>query len=257
MNHYLSKLARTDDESRLISRLEEIVQKALLGQVGRSDFLDLRQQELAQAAVVNTSSLIWELDGGYEQAERKRLLAYPEWESKVSAKIAYLRITSREHPAPPIGHRDYLGAVLNLGLKREKLGDIVVQDQQAYMMVDVDLADFIGWHLTRVKHSQVEVEMIPPEALVFQPLQLHTAQLNLASLRVDAAVARAFNLSRAEVNDLVAAGQVRLNQLQVYKGSAPLKTNDLISVRGQGRFRLENIGTVSRKGRQQVQISRW
>ena len=142
MNHYLYKLARTDDERRLVARLEEIVQKALLGQAGLSDFLDLRQQELAQAAVVNESSFLWQLDGGYEQAERKRLLAYPEWETKASARIAYLRITSREHQAPPIGHRDYLGAVLNLGIKREKLGDIVVQDQQAYVMVDVDLARF-------------------------------------------------------------------------------------------------------------------
>ena len=257
MNTYLINLARTDEEKRLLARLDDLVQKAVQGIGGRSDFMDLRQQALAQAAATNAAGIIWHLEGGYEQAERRRLLVSPEWGSEVAARISYLRITTHEFQASPPGHRDYLGAVLNLGIRREKLGDIVLQNLDAVLIVADDLADFISMHLTQVKNSRVEAEKIRPEDFVFQPPELQAIKLNLASLRLDAAVAAVFKLSRGQANDLVESGVVRLNQLQIYKGSAALQPGDLISVRGQGRFRLEEIGTMSRKGRQWVLISRW
>ena len=257
MNDYLVKSARNDDEKRLIVRLQELVQKASQGACRQSDFLDLRQQELAQAAAVNESAIGWYLDGGYEEAERKRLVVYPEWESEANARIVYLRISHKDFKEQSLGHRDYLGAILNLGIKRERLGDIVVQNGGAFLIVDTDLADYICQQLTRVKHSSVVAEIIPCEDFIFEPPELTTLQLSLASLRLDAAVAAAFNLSRSKIDAIIEGGNVKLNQLEMFKGSAPVKVGDLISVRGIGRFRLEEIGGISRKGRYHVQISRW
>ncbi|MDD3364818.1 MAG: YlmH/Sll1252 family protein [Syntrophomonas sp.] len=256
MNDYLIKLARNDDEKRLIARLDELVQKAVHGIYGHGDFLDLRQQELAQAVAVNELAIAWQLNGGYEEAERKRLVVYPEWEVEPNARLAYLRIRHKEFKEQSIGHRDYLGAVLNLGIKREKLGDIVVQNGAAFLIADIELADFICQQLTRVKHCNVEVEMIPDEAFVFEPPELTELQLSLASLRLDAIIAAAFNLSRSDVSALIEGGKVRINQMEIYKCSAPVKAGDLISVRGLGRFRLDEVGGITRKGRYRVLVSR-
>jgi len=257
MHNYLIKLGRNDDERRLIARLNELVQKAALGVCGQSDFMDLRQQELARSVAVNEPSIEWDLNGGYAEAERQRLLVFPQWEENADARIAYLRIIHKEFQEQSLGHRDYLGAVLNLGLKREKLGDIVVQNTMAFLLVDIGVAEFICQQLTRVKHSSVAVEMIPSEEFIFQSPELRVAQLSLASLRLDAAIAASFNLSRSDVDAYIEGGNAKINHMEVYKSSAAVKAGDLISIRGLGRFRLDEIGGKSRKGRHNVQISRW
>lgn len=257
MNNNLNKLAHNDDEKRLLARLDELLQKAVHGNVGQSDFLDLRQQKLAKAAAINEKSINYHLDGGYEDAERKRLLVYPEWEADPNTRIAYLRINPKEFKEQSIGHRDYLGTVLNLGIKREKLGDIVVQNGEAFLIVDVSLEEFICQQLNRVKNSSVSVEIIPREEFVFQSPELTLHQITLASLRLDAAIAGAFNLSRSAAEGYIESGNVKINQMDVLKCSATLQCGDLISVRGLGRFRFEELDGISRKGRSRVTISHW
>lgn len=257
MNEFLNNLVRNDDEKRLLGRLQGLIVKASHGLAGLSDFLDLRQQDLAGAAAVNGENIKWNLDGGYAEAERKRLTVYPAWDSDSDAGIAYIKISHKEYPGQSIGHRDYLGAILNLGLKREKLGDIVVQDQNAFIIVDESMAGFICQQLTRVKHSSVRAEMISKDELVYNPPRLTDLQLNLSSLRLDAAIAAVFKLSRSQVEGYIERGEARINHLEILKPSAGIKLGDLVSVRGLGRFRLEEIGGLSRKGRQYVKICRW
>lgn len=257
MNEFLNKLARNEDEKRLIARLYGLTVRAAQGSGGHSDFLDLRHQELARAVAVNGENIEWQLNGGYDEAERKRLVVYSPWETEVDAGIAYIRISHKEFPGQSIGHPDYLGAVLNLGLKREKLGDIVMQNNIAFLLADAGIADFICQQLTRVKHSTVSAKIISPHNFVYQPPELTTLQLNISSLRLDAAVAAVFNLSRSQVDAYIEGGETRINQLEVGKSSTAIKAGDLISVRGLGRFRLEEIGGLSRKGRQHVTISKW
>lgn len=257
MNDYLINLARNDDEKRLIARLDELVRKAGSGVPGYSDFLDLHQQELARAVAANGPAVSWRLDGGYEQAERKRLVAGPEWEAQADAGLVYLRIATPGYKEDYPGHRDYLGAVLNLGIKREKLGDIVLQKTSAILISDCGLAGFISQQLTRVKRSSVSVDTIPARDFVFEPPETTSRQISLASLRLDTAAAAAFNLSRSEVSEAIESGKAKINQREIFKGSAPVKKGDLISLRGRGRFRLEEVGGTSRKGRFRVFISRW
>ncbi|MEN6351067.1 MAG: YlmH/Sll1252 family protein [Syntrophomonas sp.] len=257
MSEFLNKIALNEDEKRLINRFHGLVVRAAQGAAGVSDFLDLRQQELAQAVGVNGDSIEWLLYGGYDEAERKRLIVYAPWDEIADTRIAYLRISHHELSGESLNHRDYLGAVLNLGLKREKLGDIVVQNNMAYMLTDAGVADFICQQLKRVKHSTISAEIISPHEFEYQPPQLTTLQLNISSLRLDAAVAAVFKLPRSQAGDLIEGGEVRINHLEVTKLSTAVKVGDLISVRGLGRFRLEEIGGLSRKGRQYVKICRW
>lgn len=249
-------MARNDDEKFFLARISERIEKAD-SEIVTSDFLDLRQQELAQAVAVNKPSLSWHFDGGYEQAERKRLVIYPEWALQTDARIACLRISHKEYKNISLGHRDYMGAILNLGIKREKLGDIVVQESAAFLFTEPGLVDFFSQQLQRVKNSAVAVAQIEPDSFVFYSPELKTIKVSLASLRLDAGIAAAYNLSRSAVDGLIEAGHVKINQLEVYKSSNPIKAGDLISIRGQGRCRIEEIGGMTRKNRYWVQISKW
>jgi RNA-binding protein YlmH len=255
LHHYLLRLARNDDEKRLISRLDELVERTARERAGYSDFLDLRQQDLARAVAVNAYDISWQLVGGYEEAERKRLVVYPEWQTEADTNIAFVRIESKQFGEPSLGHRDYLGAVLNLGLKREKLGDIIVQDDGAILIADQGLADFICQQLIKVKHITVTAKEISGLEFFYSAPQLKAAKFTVASLRLDAVVAGAFKLSRADVDEYVEGGNIKINHLEVLKGSVPVSAGDLISVRGLGRFRLNQVGGTSRKGRHFVSIS--
>lgn len=257
MNQYLLNLARNDDEKRLLSRVDELLQKASQGRTLCSDFLDIRQQELAQAVMDNEASIGWCFEGGYPDAERKRLLIYPDWEDEAQAGIACLKIKPQAIGPVDLGHRDYLGALLNLGISRTKLGDIVLQNEAAFVFVEPNLSDYICQQLSRVKHSSVTIEQFDPDNFIFRSPALKTIKVSLASLRLDAAIAAAYNLSRSDVDKLIEAGNAKINQLEVYKSSAPVKAGDLISVRGHGRFRFEEVGGITRKNRCWVQISIW
>ena len=256
-NHYLIALTRNDDEKRLLSRMDELLQKALQGRTVCSDFLDLRQLELTRAVMAQGNSIGWRFDGGYEFSERQRLVVYPDWEPEGLASIACLKITPQSIGPIDLGHRDYLGAILNLGISRAKLGDIVLQNDCAFVFVDQNLADYICQQLSRVKHSSVSLEVIQPEDFVYQPAQPVIRKVTLASLRLDAAIAAAYDISRSEAVDLIEKQQVKINQMQLDKSAVALEQGDLVSVRGRGRFRIEAIGGQSRKGRYQVEISRW
>lgn len=255
-NDYLNGLARNDDEKRFLARIQDLFAKASRGTV-QSDFLDLRQQDLARTAAVNDAAASWHFEGGYEEAERKRLLIYPDWELQPEARIACLCIRHKEFKETSPGHRDYLGAVLNLGIKRERLGDIVVQESEAFLFLDLDLSDYICQQLVKVRNMSVWLESIKLDEFVFQSKPTKTINVNLASLRLDAAVAGAYNLSRSDVNDLIEIGNIKINQVEVYKAATPIKPGDLISVRGQGRFRIEALGATTRKNRCWVEMSIW
>ncbi len=133
----------------------------------------------------------------------------------------------------------------------------MINNSSAFLIVDRGIADFICQQLTRVKHSTVLIEMIPYEAFVFQSPELSVVQLSLASLRLNATIAAAFKLSRSEVDAYIEAGNAKINHMDANKCSTAIKAGDLISVRGLGRFRLDDIGEISRKGRHHVKISRW
>jgi RNA-binding protein YlmH len=257
MNEYVNKATKNESEKLLVARLFGLAARASEGVSGYSDFLDLRQQDLARAVAVNSENIKWELNGGYDEAERKRLFIYPFWETKTGSHISCLKISHKEFPGQAIGHRDYLGAILNLGLKREKLGDIVLQENLAFLFADNEIADYITQQLTRVRHSTVSAEIIVDHDFVFNPPLLTTLQVNLSSLRLDAAIAAVFNLSRSQVDNYIESGEARINHLEVNKPSSAIKVGDLVSVRGLGRFRLEELGGLSRKGRQFVKICRW
>lgn len=195
-------------------------------------------------------------DGGYKDAERAMMICYPEYtEESVDDFISVLKITGRD--IGKLNHRDYLGSLMGLGIKRDNIGDILLGNDATYVFVKSDISEYIitntdkigrcGVHLEKCKCS--EAELCSPE--------IKEKRSTVQSLRLDAVTATAFSLARSETTELIKQGNVSVDWEVCESASKQLRENDLISVRGKGRARLCKIDGLSAKGRVKVVIGRY
>ncbi|KAF9590004.1 hypothetical protein IFM89_030154 [Coptis chinensis] len=192
--------------------------------------------------------------GGYPQAERCRLtVGHSEAMATVPDVVTSLSITGN-FGFQPCSHGDFLGAILGVGIAREKLGDILLQGEKgAHILVVPELVDFLVTSLDKVGNVPVSCTKIPLLALEYEPPRTKSFKTIEASLRVDAIASAGFKVSRSKLVDLISNGDVRLNWSLVTKNGATLKTGDIISVSGKGRLKIGEINTT-RKGKFAVEL---
>ena len=223
-----------------------------------SDFLNLNELNIFQSLRGEFSYLETETFGGYELAERQIAVFRPE------APVFYadypvkcLKVTPLNAKfAEDLNHRDYLGAVLNLGIDRACLGDILVEEDAAYLFCLERMADFIRDNLIRIRHTSVYVEQVEAENFHYEPKYKEVSG-TVASVRLDKLLALAFNASRSSLTRLIEGGKVFVNGKLVTSNGYEPKEGDLISVRGMGRFQFRETGGQSKKGREYVILWRY
>lgn len=220
-----------------------------------TDFLDPAGAALCQRVLpgrVDVPFLLW---GGREEAERPMLGFFPDYREPAAEEfpIGILQVESDGRFSAPLSHRDYLGAVLGLGLTRDKLGDIVTGPDVAWCFVHRDVAEFVQENLTQVGRRRVRVTVAPgPEAL--PPPELETRVVTVASLRLDAVVAELFRLSRGKAKDLILAEKVTQNWRVATDPAAGVAEGDTIAARGFGRGKvLQSLGST-KKDRWRIEL---
>ena len=168
--------------------------------------------------------------------------------------FAALRVTWPRQDAP--AHRDLLGALLGLGMKRDRTGDIALASEAAYLFVDTALAPMVAQSLTEAGRIHLRVEIAePPAALDTQAGE--ELYVTVQSPRLDAVVADGFHLARGDAAELILAGAVKLRHNPTLRPDARVEAGDAISVRGYGRLRIDAIGDPTRKGRLPVRLTRY
>lgn len=194
--------------------------------------------------------------GGYPEAERQRACVLPadSWDDRPDFGIAILRITPLDPGGENPSHRDYLGSMLGLGLKREKLGDCLVRSGEALFCVAAEIADFVRFNLSRVGRWTVNVELVAAGEDLPAPPPPRVKTVTVASPRLDAVIAAAFNLSRSRAAELIRQGRMNLNWRLETGPDAQVKTGDTLSCRGQGRFMLLENSGPTRRGRQRLHL---
>ena len=196
------------------------------------------------------------LFGGTEDAERRvarfgspEKLGYEEpW------NIVCLHVYPRgEKFAEPLTHRDYLGALLGTGLERGRIGDIAVRGNGAYVFTDAKTAAYLCEELREVRRTAVNAALCetPPAGALYET---RTVRLNAASLRLDCICGAAFRLSRTAAAELFRAKKVFLNHTVCEHPDRTLKENDVVSVRGYGKFRFTGQTGETKKGRAVAEI---
>lgn len=209
--------------------------------------------------------------GGYPQAERQKLVvgitdiglpttlpldSENAFTSRIEDSIRLVEFRGN-FLFDPASHRDFLGAVLGLGIERSRLGDLVVLgDRGAQLLCDAELAQFIADSVSQVRSVPVKGHIVNLSDLeVREPLKKAMQSVE-ASMRVDAVASAGFSLSRTKMADLVKKGDVSVNYREISSGSKELKAGDTVTIRGKGRLEIEEA-TKTAKGRHRVKMMRF
>lgn len=222
-----------------------------------TSFLDPRQLELAEAALQKRPDLAYTVYGGYPGAERNALYIYPAQHQSALPEITAVTV-SWIGDDDEISHRDLLGAVLALGLRRDQVGDIIMlHDGGAAVLVTGSKAEYVCANLTRVGHLTVNCSMTEPERLSLEKDDGKEIKGTVASMRADALLSLGFGISRSRIVLLIKGGVVRVNWRPVISPSLLLKKGDQVSLKGRGRLLISAVEGETRKGRIRVKLKKY
>lgn len=236
-----------DDERLFVRRIVDLAQAVQSRGVSRATaFLSDRQQELARAALSGIGFDAYVFDGGYPDAERRILCLQGEYGDDALPAVCLFAELVHADAVPT--HRDYLGALMALGVKRECIGDILPCETGAYFFVLSRVAPLVCEELSGVGRCSVRVRAAQAQELPGQADRpVHTA--TVPSLRLDALLAVMLHISRGEAAQLVKSGMVEVNHVATSSAHYEVYENDVFSIRGRGKYRLCAVGAQSRKGR--------
>lgn len=248
-----------DDISLIRSRFEDLAKRA--GDRGiclPSCFLTLAEQSELKSMRLPVK---YELFGGYEYAERKIAVflgnANPPIDGKRSEYTRCIKISPKGRDfSEKFTHRDCLGSVMGLGIKRETVGDILLSETDAYLICLASVADFILESLTKIGGTAVlceDIECLPDDA---SP-KPESAEIIVSSERIDAVAAAAFNLSRGESQRLIESEKVFCDGAKVKSPSFCPKTGQRITLRGKGKFIYGGVLKTTKKGRLIAEIQKY
>lgn len=221
-----------------------------------TDFLGLGEQECLWGMEKELCGYRYQLWGGYEQAERKvvRFGNKEELGYEEDYPIACIHIAPLQAKfADALSHRDFLGALMNLGIERGTLGDIRVVDKEAYLYCLSNMAEYICEHLSQVRHTSVRCTLVAESADVPQeePQEL---EVQVPSLRIDVCLAKVYNRSRGEILEAFQGGRVYVDGRLCENNARQLKGGETVNLRGCGKFIYTGERRETRKGKLSVKI---
>ncbi|OUS48487.1 hypothetical protein BE221DRAFT_69092 [Ostreococcus tauri] len=199
--------------------------------------------------------------GGFSAAERRRATMSrsetPASDEEVRANVKVLRV-SGNFMFDAATHRDFLGAILGTGIKRERVGDIVVTGERgADVMVTPEMCEFLSTALTSVRTVKVEAREVDASELKVPEPKTEEMQTSESSTRLDAIGSAGFRMSRSKFMAHVDSGDVKVNWKEVSKGRHDLNAGDVISCRGKGRVEVLEINPARKEGRFFVRLLRF
>ncbi|WP_343343567.1 RNA-binding protein [Terrisporobacter petrolearius] len=219
-----------------------------------SDFLNPFEVESAKAILNANDDLKYTVDGGYDESERKIIFIYPfymDYED-INETLRFIQIEGN-FKFKSISHKDYLGSLLSLGIKREKIGDIIIHENFCQVIVTFDICDFILINLEKVARNNVKLKEISRKEVVYNPPNYKEINFTVSSSRIDCIISGLYNISRQESAKLISNEKVQVNYEKITSCSKEIKSESLISVRGKGRSQINSIGGLTKKGKIKVQ----
>ena len=247
----------TSDVELLKKRFLELGRKSYnAGIFCFTDFLGLAEQSAFSEIKRELGGIKYSAFGGVEGAERV-IIRFGD-EDELGYSLPYPIAIIKSEPASQkfadkLSHRDFLGAILNLGIERDKLGDIAIIDNVGYIFAHEDISGYVADSLTRVKRTDVRSSIITelPEGELFRT-ERRTVQIS--GERLDAIIAKLFSLSREDAQSLFKKRLVFAEGREIDSPSYTPKQGEKISVRHHGRFIYLGTTSLSKKGKLNVSV---
>ncbi len=245
------------DEQQLIKRFSELAEQSYQNSTFYfTDFLSSSDAALVYSVVNEAEISLW---GGAEGCERK-MIRFGNAEDlgyEIPFPIQILRVEPLlKKFADELNHRDFLGAIMNLGIERDTVGDIVVKDKVAYVFVVERIAEFILENLKQVKHTHMKCQIIEEMPEEVKP-HLEAEIVTVSSIRLDAIIAKLYRLSRSQALELFRKKFILLNGRIMENNSGTPDMGDAVAVRGYGKFIFQGIQHETQKGKYAVLVQRY
>ncbi len=220
-------------------------------------FLNGHELAAAQQFLFGKTDICYGFFGGYGESERKILAIGNSHENIAESDYPVTGICFRYPPRYPLTHRDFLGAMMSLGIKRESIGDILVAEGMSVAFVRTEIKDYVITQIQKIGNTGVEVsEWNSSEGIAFVP-RFEECSYTVASARLDNVVSAIIPTSREQSAMLIKQGMVCVDGAEVIRVSQTVKDGAVISVRGKGKFIVETFSGITRKGRLKMNVKKY
>ena len=228
--------ARVDDTADICSRTNKCKYMGFLS----------REQAVAVRSYLEKRNIRFSLFGGYESAERVMLGCFPEWADDSYFPIS--AVTFKYRKADNLSHRDFLGSLMGLGIVRESVGDILIEEGRAVAFLTDDIVDFVVSQLDKIGRTGVTISL-GFEGDLPAGDKLTELIATVASERLDCVVSAFAGISRNAACEKIIGGLVSVNSFVTEKITYSVTNGDIISVRGKGKFIISSFDGRTRKNR--------
>ena len=253
------------EEKLLIAKLTDKIKECKRkNKIVNTEFLNMNQKNIVQKELKRLKEKDYMFFGGYEDAHSEILVLYPQKfpteivQDNLKNIVKVINIKLPKELAGKYEHKNYLSAVMIQGLGRERIGDIIVHTDEAYIIVLKENAEYLKsslQSLTRFKKSQIEI--IDFENIKIKLQEFEEFNIKVASNRIDAIVAEIVKTSRNKAEEYIDDKRVSINYQEELKYTRNVKENDVIVIRGKGKFIIDDIGEKNQKGRLTISIKKY
>ncbi len=262
----------TADDKLLLAK---IIDKARLcsenSMITSSDFLDMHERSVVAGAKIPLGDIKMFFYGGFDDTERTVAVFMPEYtgvntddelrnyfnEYPDDDPLAVIE-TEKDRFSPTLGHRDYLGALMGLGIRREMTGDIIVGETGCKIAVLAKIAPFIAENLGKAGRGTLKARILSPSQTREGTKAAGTPDsFTVSSMRLDSVIKNAFHLSRGDASQAIESGVVFVNDLECTKPDKKISAGDKLVFRRRGRIIIGDCSNISKRGRIIVEITRF
>jgi len=215
-----------------------------------TEFLDPRQAFILETLVRQESDLRFRLFGGYEAAERKRCLIFPEYYEPTQEDFE-IELFNVHYPKKfaVLSHGKILGSLIGTGIKREFLGDIISDGENWQVFIAKEISHYIQLQLTKIGNVKARLEERSYVDILMPKDSWSDETTTVSSLRLDNVIATLFNISRQRAKQLVESEKVKVNWAVTQRPDFVLDLLDIVSIRGFGRLQIQDIEGTTKKGK--------
>jgi len=247
----------TQDDKILLARIDDLVIKSEKTYSSCfTYFLDERQIIIAERHLKSRKIDNFSFYGGYENAKRKILAINIKSGSLEIENFPIKCLTFTYRIADKLTHRDFLGSLMALRLRRELIGDIVISEGKTQIFVTETASKCVLNELTKIGKIGVKIDVDTPFEIKFLQ-EFETITGTVASMRLDNVVSLCTKLSREKSSQLISIDGVKVNFTVITNSSKQINCGDVLSIRGYGRFNLSKIAGVSKSGRLHLRVEKY
>lgn len=248
---------REDEQIQTVNKIIDLCERCGKShQVVTSSFLPPIYMKMISEIMLQYRDLGHKIYGGYEESEYFKVMIFPEY---LEPEMMGIKIIRGHYNTKygTIGHRDVLGALMGLGIKRQLIGDILVSEGLIQIFSDEDMSDYISAQLNKIGRVSVTTEVVDLEDIDYEAPKFESISQTVSSLRLDSIVSSGYRISRSKAATEINSDKVKLNHVITASVSKMVEEGDLVSVRGRGRIVLESVLGLSKKDRMKIVIKKY